>query len=83
MPIVVAADTWSFLSDPMEDSLEPWSPSWFPILENEAGYYVVFESGEDNHRCLIGYWHDDASRRIIHSSLPDRAMTVIDAASHH
>ncbi|MDX6007968.1 SMI1/KNR4 family protein [Cupriavidus necator] len=59
----------SFFADPMSDFIEPWCASWLPVLTNDAGDFVVYETVGDLRGKLLHYWHDDPSRSVAHSSL--------------
>ena len=59
----------SFFADPMSDFMEPWSASWLPVLTNDAGGLVVYETTGPLRGKLLHYWHDDSSRNVAYSSL--------------
>ncbi|MEY4563013.1 MAG: hypothetical protein RLZZ618_2290 [Pseudomonadota bacterium] len=63
------AERIGFFSDPSEDFLKPWNPSWVPLLTNDSGDYLVYETAGENEGKLIQYWHDDLRRLIQHQDL--------------
>ena len=62
-------DEHSFFGDPMSDFLMPWSTSWIPVLTNDAGDFLVYETQGPLAGALLHYWHDDPSRSVAHPSL--------------
>lgn len=69
----------AFFADPMSDFLEPWSHSWVPILTNDSGDFVVYETAGESAGQLIHYWHDDPARRQAYASLVDWAQELLKA----
>lgn len=45
----------SFFADPMSDFMEPWSPSWLPLLTNDSGDFVVYETAGLSRGKLLHY----------------------------
>jgi len=72
-----ALEAWSFYSRPENDYLKPFEKTWFPLLSNGSGDYLVLELGKVNTGALIGYWHDDTDRPIEYSNLSDWANMVL------
>ena len=59
----------SFFVDPMSEFMEPWSASWLPVLTNDSGDFLVYETQGELKGALLHYWHDNPSRRVACSSL--------------
>lgn len=70
-------DEWSFFADPMSDFLEPWRTSWVPLLTNDSGDSLVYESAGEHSGKLIAYWHDDVRRPIEYQSLAAWANVLL------
>lgn len=68
----------SFFADPMSDFMEPWSASWLPVLTNDAGGLVVYETTGPQRGNLLHYWHDDSSRNVAYPSLLKWAEGLLD-----
>lgn len=58
-----------FFADPMSDFVEPWNASWLPVLTNDSGDFVVYETADLSKGKLLRYWHDNQSRSVAYSSL--------------
>lgn len=61
----------SFFADPTSDFMEPWSPLWLPVLTNDLGDFVVYETAGPSRGKLLHYWHDDQSRSVAYLSLQE------------
>lgn len=70
-------EVWHFFNDPSEEIMQPYLPSWLPILDNGAGDYVMFDCESEK---LIRYRHDEKDRRVVFDSLSDwiKAMSPAD-----
>lgn len=77
LPIKEAIEAWRFLTDPNEDILQPYSPSWIPLLHNGAGDYLVYETEGAHAGALIGYRHDDEKRHVKYPSVSKWAQEVL------
>lgn len=62
-------NAWQFFNDPMSDFMEPWSTSWVPILTNDSGDYIVYETEGKNAGKLLAYWHDWENRSVQNESV--------------
>lgn len=60
---------YSFFADPTSDFQEPWSASWLPVLTNDAGDFIVYETQGELRGHLVHYWHDEESRTVAYKSL--------------
>jgi len=67
----------SFFADPMSDFMEPWRASWIPVLTNDSGDFVVYETVGESKGVLLYYWHDDPSRGVAYQSLLQWAETLL------
>src|SRR5262245_31112603 len=77
LTVVEIIQEWSFFNDSSNDYLEPRSPSWVPILTNDSGDSVVYETDGPRSGVLIAYWHDDPDRPLEYASLRDWAATLL------
>ena len=75
LPITEALRNWGFFLDPESEYLEPYSPTWFPLIGNGNSDYLVYDL--ENGR-LIAYWHDDPDRDVEHPSLEDWADALVE-----
>ncbi|WP_316156845.1 SMI1/KNR4 family protein [Cupriavidus sp. BIC8F] len=66
-----------FFADPLSEFMEPWCASWLPVLTNDAGDFVVYETVGDLRGKLLHYWHDDPSRSVAYSSLHQWAEKLL------
>jgi len=57
--------------------MEPWSPSWLPVLTNDSGDFVVYETAGPSRGKLLHYWHDDQSRSVAYLSLQEWAEELL------
>lgn len=67
-----------FFNDPMSEFMEPWRRSWLPILTNDSGDYVVYETEGELAGQLFFYWHDDSARKLAYRSLEDWLQELLE-----
>ena len=76
------AEQIMFFADPLSDFLGPWEPSWLPILTNDAGDFVVYQTQGSQPGSLSLYWHDDERRGTAHPSLQSWAQELLNEYRH-
>jgi cell wall assembly regulator SMI1 len=61
---------------------EGYQPTWFPLLANGAGDYLVFETAPGKgHGALLEYWHDSDDRGLAFASVSAWARMLAIALS--
>ena len=78
MPASEIAEQIMFFSDPEEDFLEPWELSWIPILTNDSGDFVVYQTQGPQPGALSVYWHDDEMRGVVYPSLKNWVQELLN-----
>ncbi len=82
MDLQEATQSWQQLSDLTQARLGivPFRKTWFPILADGMGNYLVYETKESSAGKILEYWHDDLGHKCRYKGIHE---WVSHAASYY